>query len=182
MELSLFGDPVLRKKAKPVAAVTPELRELARAMLDTMYRAEGVGLAAEQVGRTESLCVIDVPPDAQGADAPLNAGVRMPMVMFNPVVRDPEGTQRGSEGCLSFPGVSATVTRARTVTVEWMGEDGKHYEARVHGLLARAVQHETDHLAGVCFVDRLSAAQTLLIKGKLAKIRKQRAAASAADA
>jgi peptide deformylase len=144
-------------------------------MLDAMYAADGVGLAAEQVGRTEALCVIDVPPDAQGRDAELNAGVKMPMVMFNPVVSEPEGTQRGSEGCLSFPGISAQVTRARSVTVDWMGEDGRHYSARVHGLLARAVQHETDHLAGVVFVDRVSSTQLLLLKGKLARLRRSAA-------
>lgn len=95
------------------------------------------------------------------------------MILFNPKVSNPEGSQRGSEGCLSFPGISAQVTRARSVTVEWMGEDGKHYSARVHGLLARAVQHETDHLAGRVFVDHLSSAQTLLLKGKLARLRKK---------
>lgn len=172
MEIVKYGDPVLAKKAKPVAAVTPELRAVAREMLDKMYEAEGVGLAAEQVGRTEALCVIDVPPDAQGSDAALNAGVRMPLVMFNPVVKDPEGSQRGSEGCLSFPGISAQVTRARTVSVDWMGEDGKHYSARVHGLLARAVQHEVDHLNGIVFVDRVSSAQALLLRNKLSRLRK----------
>ncbi len=175
MDITLYGNPVLRRKAEPVREVTPELRELAHRMLETMYAADGVGLAAEQVGRTESLCVIDVSPDAQGPDAERNAGVRMPMVMFNPVVSAPEGTQRGNEGCLSFPGISAQVTRARTVTVDWMGEDGKHYSARVHGLLARAVQHETDHLAGVVFVDRVPATQSLLLKGKLARLRRSAA-------
>ena len=90
----------------------------------------------------------------------------------------PEGSQRGSEGCLSFPGISAQVTRARSVTVDWMGEDGRHYSARVHGLLARAVQHETDHLAGVVFVERVSGTQLLLLKGKLAKLRRASAAAA----
>ena len=172
MDIVTYGNPILEKPAEPVREVTPELRDLARAMLDLMYAADGVGLAAEQVGRTEALCVIDVPPDAQGRDAELNAGVKMPMVIFNPVVSAPEGTQRGSEGCLSFPGVSAQVTRARSVTVDWMGEDGKHYSARVHGLLARAVQHETDHLAGVVFVKRVSSTQALLLKGKLARLRR----------
>ena len=176
MDIVTYGNSVLREQATPVRAVTPELRALARERPAAMYAADGVGLAAEQVGRTEALCVIDVPPDAQGRDAELNAGVKMPMVMFNPVVSAPEGTQRGSEGCLSFPGVSAQVTRARSVTVDWMGEDGKHYSARVHGLLARAVQHETDHLAGVVFVKRVSSTQALLLKGKLAKLRRASAA------
>ena len=174
--IRIFGDPVLRRKAHPVETITPELRRLAQDMLDAMYKAEGVGLAAEQIGRTESVCVIDVPPDAQGDDAPLNAGVAMPMILFNPKIVEREGTQRASEGCLSFPGISAHITRARTVTVEWMGLDGKHYSARVHGLLARAVQHETDHLEGTVFTDKLSPAQTLLLKGKLAKLKRSGAA------
>ena len=178
MDITVYGNPVLRKKAEPVAEVTPELRALARDMLSTMYAADGVGLAAEQVGRTESLCVIDVPPDAQGAWAEQNAGVPRPLVMFNPVVSEPEGAQRGSEGCLSFPGLSAQVSRALSCRVDWMGEDGKHYSARVWGLLARAVQHEVDHLNGVMFVDHLSATQMLLLKGKLARLRRTGAAQS----
>ena len=173
MDIVKYGDPALVRKAKPVAAVTPELRALAHEMVAKMYEAEGVGLAAEQVGRTEALCVIDVPADAQGGDAALNAGVKMPMIMFNPAISGAEGSQRGSEGCLSFPGISAQVTRARSVTVDWMGEDGKHYSARVHGLLARAVQHELDHLSGIVFVDRVSAAQGVLLRGKLARLKKE---------
>ena len=98
MDIVKYGSPVLRKPATPVREITPELRALAREMLDAMYEADGVGLAAEQVGRTESLCVIDVPPDAQGKDAPLNAGVKMPMILFNPVVSAPRGRSGGAKG------------------------------------------------------------------------------------
>ncbi len=174
MTIVTYGNPTLSKPATPVAEVTPELRALAQDMLRAMYDADGVGLAAEQVGRTEALCVIDVPVESQGAKfAPLNAGVPMPWILFNPVVSEPEGTQRGTEGCLSFPGVSAQVTRALSVRVDWLGEDGKHYSARVHGLLARAVQHEVDHLHGTVFVDRLSPTQRMLVAGKLRKLRRE---------
>ena len=173
MDIRKYGDPVLSKPAQPVSEVTPELRALAQEMLQTMYEADGVGLAAEQVGRTEALCVIDVPPEAQGAAyAPLNAGVKMPWILFNPVVSEPEGTQRGSEGCLSFPGVSAQVTRALSVRVDYLGVDNKHYSVRVHGLLARAAQHEIDHLNGTVFVDRLSPTQRMLVAGKLRKLKR----------
>ncbi len=173
MTIVTYGNPSLSKPAQPVAEVTPELRTLAQEMLRTMYEADGVGLAAEQVGRTEALCVIDVPPESQGAAyAPLNAGVKMPWILFNPVVSAPEGTQRGSEGCLSFPGIFAQVTRALSVRVDWLGEDNKHYSARVHGLLARAVQHEVDHLGGTVFVDRLSPTQRMLVAGKLRKLKR----------
>lgn len=180
MDIVTYGNPILGQKAVPVAEVTPELRQLARDMLQTMYAAEGVGLAAEQIGRTEALCVIDVPPDAQGAAyAPLNAGVKMPWILFNPVVSEPEGTQRGSEGCLSFPGVSAQVTRALSVRVDYLGEDNKHYSVRVHGLLARAAQHEIDHLNGTVFVERLSPTQRMLVAGKLRKLKRGQANADA---
>ena len=173
MTIVTYGNPSLSKPAQPVSEVTPELRALAQEMLRTMYEADGVGLAAEQVGRTEALCVIDVPPEAQGAAyAPLNAGVKMPWILFNPVVSEPEGTQRGSEGCLSFPGVSAQVTRALSVRVDYLGEDNKHYSVRVHGLLARAAQHELDHLIGTVFVDRLSPTQRMLVAGKLRKLKR----------
>lgn len=180
MTILHYGDPILSKPAQPVSEVTPELRALAQEMLRTMYEADGVGLAAEQVGRTEALCVIDVPPEAQGAAyAPLNAGVKMPWILFNPVVSEPEGTQRGSEGCLSFPGVSAQVTRALSVRVDYLGEDNKHYSVRVHGLLARAAQHEIDHLNGTVFVDRLSPTQRMLVAGKLRKLKRGQANADA---
>ena len=177
MEILRYGNKTLSTPATPVAEVTPELRALAQEMLQTMYEADGVGLAAEQVGRTEALCVIDVPPEAQGAAyAPLNAGVKMPWILFNPVVSEPEGTQRGSEGCLSFPGVSAQVTRALSVRVDYLGEDNKHYSVRVHGLLARAAQHEIDHLNGTVFVDRLSPTQRMLVAGKLRKLKRESSA------
>lgn len=180
MEILRYGNKTLSTPATPVAEVTPELRALAQEMLRTMYEADGVGLAAEQVGRTEALCVIDVPPEAQGAAyAPLNAGVKMPWILFNPVVSEPEGTQRGSEGCLSFPGVSAQVTRALSVRVDYLGEDNKHYSVRVHGLLARAAQHEIDHLNGTVFVDRLSPTQRMLVAGKLRKLKRGQANADA---
>ena len=176
MTILRYGNKTLSTPATPVAEVTPELRALAQEMLRTMYEADGVGLAAEQVGRTEALCVIDVPPEAQGAAyAPLNAGVKMPWILFNPVVSEPEGTQRGSEGCLSFPGVSAQVTRALSVRVDYLGEDNKHYSVRVHGLLARAAQHEIDHLNGTVFVDRLSPTQRMLVAGKLRKLKRESA-------
>lgn len=178
MDITTYGNPVLRRKADPVKEITPALRELAQEMLRTMYAADGVGLAAEQVGRTEALCVIDVPPDAQGARfAEMNAAVKQPMILFNPVVSDPEGTQRGNEGCLSFPEISGPVTRALSCTVSYTGEDGKSYAVRVHGLLARAVQHEVDHLNGVLFVDKFSSAQKMLAAGKLRRLQRRTAEA-----
>ena len=164
--VTTFGNPVLRKKAVEIKAVTQDIKDLAASMLETMY--------AEQVGRTEAICVVDVPPDCQGAEfVELNAPVKMPLVLLNPVVSDFEGTLRRKEGCLSFPDLYAEVTRARSCTVAYMGLDGRHYEARVHGMLARAVQHEVDHLNGVLLVDKMSPTQKALSAGKLRRIKKE---------
>ena len=168
-----FGREVLREKAKPVPEVTDEIRKLAADMLETMYAASGVGLAAEQVGRTESLCVIDVPPDAQGSDAPLNAGVKMPMVMFNPVIISKSGEQDGKEGCLSFPNMGGHVVRADQVTCQYTDVAGRMQIITAKGFLARAVQHETDHLNGVLYVDLMSAEDKLALADKLKKLAKK---------
>ena len=113
-----FGNAVLKQPAEPVAEVTPAIRKLVQDMLETMYDAEGVGLAAEQVGHRESICVIDVPRDAEyKTHIGRNDHVAMPLVLINPVVRDPQGSMRKSEGCLSFPGLYCDITRAETVTV-----------------------------------------------------------------
>ncbi|MGI5869429.1 MAG: peptide deformylase [Kiritimatiellia bacterium] len=171
--VTTFGNPVLRKKAVKIETVTQEIKDLAASMLETMHAHRGLGLAAEQVGRTEAICVVDVPPDCQGEEfVKLNAPVKMPLILLNPVVSMFEGTLRCKEGCLSFPGLFIDVTRARSCTVAYMGIDGRHYEARVHGMLARAVQHEVDHLNGVLLVDKMSPTQKTLNAGKLRRIRR----------
>ena len=172
MEIVTFGAPVLRAKTQPVETVTPEIKTLAARMLETLRIAEGLGLAAPQIGENIALCVVDVPEEFQGAEfVELNAPVKMPMVMMNPVVSETDGHLRRQEGCLSFPGLYMDVTRPRACTVDYMALDGKHYRARVYGLLARAVMHEVDHLNGVLFIDKFSAAQKLLAAGKLRRIK-----------
>ncbi len=175
-QILTFGDNLLRRKATPVAGVTDEVRQLAGDMLKAMYAADGVGLAAAQIGRPEALCVIDIPParDGQDAAARENAHVRMPMVMLNPTILERDGEQVGAEGCLSFPGLQVTVRRAESVTVQFMNLEGQTESARVSGLLARAVQHELDHLDGVLLVDRLSAVQKVAVAGQLRRIKRER--------
>lgn len=167
-----YGDRILREKAVPVAAVTPELRELALAMIDTMHEASGVGLAAEQVGRLERLFVIDVPPDCieDPQERLFNAPIPMPLVCFNPVIVAREGSQCDKEGCLSFPGLGGKVTRAREVTVSFVDLAGRTQTVTARGLLARAFQHEYDHLEGVLYVDHLSAVEKMGMTGKLKKL------------
>ena len=175
LEIVKYGSAVLREKAVPVPAVTPELVRLAENMLQTMYRAKGVGLAAQQVGRCESVCVIDVPGDCEENDEvkAFNARVKMPLVMFNPVVIAKEGSQDGKEGCLSFPNMGGKVVRANQVTCQFTDAAGRMQIITVRGFLARAVQHETDHLNGVLYVDLMSAVEKLALADKLKKLAKK---------
>ena len=168
-----YGSETLRKKSIAVPSVTRELAVLASDMLETMYAAKGVGLAAQQVGRTESLCVIDVPPDCEGDEERLfNSRVRMPLVMFNPQIVAVSGTQEDNEGCLSFPKIGCPVSRPYEVVASYTDVRGAPNTITVRGLLARAVLHETDHLNGILFIDRASGAEKSKIEAKLAKLAK----------
>ena len=169
-----FGDATLRRKAQPVAKVTDELRLLVKDMVETMHAARGVGLAAEQIGRLEDVCVIDVPAEAEKPECvAANAAVHMPLALVNPEIVAREGQQRHEEGCLSFPEISCPITRAATVTVSYLDLSGKRCTAVCHGLLARAVQHEVDHLAGVLLVDRMSPMQRLAMAGKIKRLQQE---------
>lgn len=170
-----YGSAVLRETAMPVPSVTPDLVRLAENMLATMYHAKGVGLAAQQVGRLESVCVIDVPSDCEESEdvKEFNARVKMPLVMFNPLVIAKEGAQEGKEGCLSFPNVGGKVVRANQVTCQYTDLSGRMQIITVKGFLARAVQHETDHLNGVLYVDHMSATDKLALADKLKKLAKK---------
>ena len=169
-----FGHEILRQKAVPVAEITDTVRQLVRDMLESMYAAKGVGLAAEQVGRTESVCVIDVPHDAEKeACREENAAVAMPLVLINPEITATEGKQRNEEGCLSFPEIGAPITRADKVTVSYTGLDGARQTLSARGLLSRAIQHEIDHLNGILLVDKMSAMQKMSVAGQLKRLQKE---------
>ena len=174
-EILTYGQPILRVKATPVERVTPELRQMAAAMLETMYGAAGIGLAAQQVGRAIALCVIDVPPelDAQEEGGPrLNPDVRMPLIMFNPqITKRSKAGIRIDEGCLSFPGIHVAVERAAEVTVAFTDVNGAPQTVETRGLLARAVQHEMDHLSGVLLVDRMSPIKKISLAGELRRLK-----------
>lgn len=168
-----FGHEVLRQKAVPVAEITPEIRQLVMDMLESMYAAKGVGLAAEQVGHTESVCVIDVPRDAEKeACREENAAVAMPLVLINPEILATEGKQRNEEGCLSFPDIGAPITRADKVTVTYTDLNGVRQTVSARGLLSRAIQHEVDHLNGVLLVDKMSPMQKMSVAGQLKRLQK----------
>ena len=173
LKISKYGSKVLREKARPVVMVTQELRKLADDMVETMHKAKGVGLAAEQVGRLERLCVIDIPAGCDNPeDEAFNAPVPMPLKLFNPSILAVEGSERDKEGCLSFPDVGGSITRAKQVTCAYTDENGAPQTITVRGFLARAVQHELDHLDGILYVDHMTAVERLAKAGKLKKLAK----------
>lgn len=175
MKLRVFryGEKVLREKATPVGVVDDRLRGIAAEMIELMHAAKGVGLAAEQVGLTEKMCVIDIPEGCEtDADAAFNAPIPMPLVLFNPEIVSREGSQRDKEGCLSFPNVGGTITRAAQVTCQYVDSDNRPQMITARGFLARALQHETDHLNGVLYVDHMSAVERLTVAAKLKKLAK----------
>src|SRR5258706_5132902 len=171
LEIIKYGHPVLREKGKRIDHVTNEVRQLAVNMIETMYAADGVGLAAQQVGRAIMLTVIDVSPSEQPWT--MTPQLAMPLVLLNPVISHPQGEQIGSEGCLSVPEVSAQIRRADKVIVHAHALDGKDVAFECTGILARAAQHELDHLNGVLFVDRMDAATRASFSGKLKKMQKE---------
>ena len=161
LEIVKYGQPVLRQKGAKIETITPEIKKLITDMFATMEANHGVGLAAQQVGVAKQLTVIDVREitdrpstlelDGQPADV---AGI-MPLVLINPVVTPAGEPATGGEGCLSFPEIFAEITRPETVDVKALDAKGKPIAFRCGGLLARAVQHETDHLNGLLFIDRM---------------------------
>lgn len=174
-EIVTFGDPVLRAKSTPVDAVTADLKRVADGMLETMYSSEGLGLAAQQVGRTSAMCVIDIPPELDLADdgqTRLNPDIPMPLVLFNPrILTRSQDLARRDEGCLSFPGIHTAVQRAAEVDVEFVDWKGELRTLHCRGLLARAIQHELDHLDGVLLVDRMSAVKKISLAGQLKRLK-----------
>ena len=169
-----YGEAVLRERAQPVAIVTDELRNLAEEMIDTMHKARGVGLAAQQVGRLEKMCVVDIPEGCEEPEDELfNAPVAMPLKLFNPEIVAQEGSQHDKEGCLSFPGIGGSITRAQQVTCQYLDEENRPQIIMARGFLARALQHEIDHLNGILYVDHMSAVERLTYASKLKKLAKE---------
>ena len=162
-----YPDPRLRKTAMPVVPVDDAVRQLADDMLETMYAAMGVGLAATQVDVHRRLIVLDVSEDRDH-----------PLVLINPELLKLEGRGPGEEGCLSLPGIYDKLSRATHIRVRALGRDGEPFEMEADGLLAVCIQHEMDHLEGKLFVDYLSELKRQLIRRRLEKDRKQRCSGS----
>lgn len=174
-----YGDPVLRAKGRRIEMVDERVRELAANMIETMHEAHGVGLAAQQVGEALQLTVVDI----SGAEdqestmsldgAEVDPKTSMPLVILNPELSLGAESVISLEGCLSFPEITGEIRRAATVTLRAMDLEGEPLEIEASGLLARALQHEVDHLNGVLFIDRMSAATKVALRSRLKRLQKE---------
>ena len=181
MRLSIrqYGDPALRAKGHKINRVDQRIRDLAADMLETMHSVSGVGLAAQQVGQALQLTVIDV---AEVEDRPSTLKINgeatgveeaMPLILVNPEITFGTEITTGIEGCLSFPEISAEIDRSESVVVRAETLDGASMTIEATGLLARALQHEVDHLNGILFIDRMSSALKVSLSSKLKRLQKE---------
>ncbi|MFH1075091.1 MAG: peptide deformylase [Candidatus Firestonebacteria bacterium] len=164
MKIVKYGDPVLRKKAERIVKIDERVSKLAEAMVSVLHAVKGIGLAANQVGIPEKLCVIDT-----------GRGERKGEVLYlvNPEIGVSEGNAKFEEGCLSFPEIYAEIERPSKVTVYYKDLKGKDKELTAEGILARVLQHEIDHLNGVLFVDHMSKIKYLLLSKRLKALEKE---------
>ncbi len=168
-----YGHPVLRQKGARIEAITPAITQLIADMLETMYAAAGIGLAAQQVGQALQLTVLDVrdvkdrPSTLELGGQPADVSEAMPLVLINPEVKPAGEPVSGPEGCLSFPEIYQDITRAESVEVTALNAKGARIQFKAGGLLARAIQHEADHLNGILFIDRMSSPAKQALKPQL---------------
>jgi len=174
-----YGNPMLRAKGKVIDHIDDRIRELAANMLETMEAANGVGLAAQQVGEALQLTVLDI---SRVEDRPstmtlngreVDPQTAMPLVLINPEIELADGTEMGTEGCLSFPEITGEIERAKSVIVRGQTLEGGKIEIEATGLLARALQHEADHLNGILFIDRMSSAAKASLSSRLKRLQKE---------
>lgn len=162
LDVVKYGHPALRRKGERIEAITPDIRKLIEDMMETMHAAQGVGLAAQQVGRALQLAVLDVreakdrPSTLEMDGNPADVAAFMPLTLINPELKPVGKEVPGGEGCLSFPELFAEISRPESVDVVALNEKGERLEFRCGGLLGRAIQHEADHLNGILFIDRMS--------------------------
>jgi peptide deformylase len=174
-----YGDPILRAKGKRIDEIDDRIRELAANMIETMHAAHGVGLAAQQIGEALQLTVLDISAvedrpstlklDGNEAD-PKSA---MPLVLINPEIELHGETEIGVEGCLSFPEITGDIERAQSVIVRAQSLEGDTIQIEAGGFLARALQHEGDHLNGILFIDRMRSAAKAALSSRLRRLQKE---------
>jgi len=174
-----YGDPILRAKGKQIVKIDDHIRGLAANMIETMHAATGIGLAAQQVGEALQLTVLDI---SQVEDRPstlklngkdVDPETAMPLVLINPEIELDGKTEIGTEGCLSFPEITGQIERAKLTTARAQTLEGDKIEIKASGLLARAIQHEVDHLNGILFIDRMNSAAKAALSSRLKRLQKQ---------
>jgi peptide deformylase len=174
-----YGDPILRAKGKPIENIDDRIRELAANMVETMHAANGVGLAAQQVGEALQLTVLDVslvedrPSTLKVNGKEVDPKGAIPLVLINPEIELLGATEVGVEGCLSFPEITADIERATSVIVRAQTLEGSTAEIEATGFLARAIQHEGDHLNGILFIDRMNSAAKAALSSRLKRLQKE---------
>ena len=179
LSISQYGDPILRVKGKRIEKIDAHIRELAANMIETMHAANGVGLAAQQVGEALQLTVLDV---SQVEDRPSTMKLNgedvdpktvMPVVLINPEIEIGAATETGTEGCLSFPEITGQIERAKSIIARAQTVEGDTIAIQASGLLARAIQHEVDHLNGILFIDRMNSAAKAALSSRLKRLQKE---------
>jgi peptide deformylase len=174
-----YGDPMLRAKGKGIDQIDDRIRELVANMLETMEAANGVGLAAQQVGEALQLTVLDIshvedrPSTMTLNGREVDPQTAMPLVLINPEIELADETEMGTEGCLSFPEITGEIERAKSVIARGQTLEGGKIEIEATGLLARALQHEADHLNGILFIDRMSSATKASLSSRLKRLQKE---------
>jgi peptide deformylase len=179
LEILQYGDPILRAKGERIERIDERIRELAANMIETMREAHGVGLAAQQVGQPLQLTVLDVsavedrPSTLKLSGKDVDPKGTMPIVLINPEIELRGETEIGVEGCLSFPEITGDIERAQSVLVRAQTLEGEIFQIEAGGLLARAIQHEHDHLHGILFIDRMSSAAKAALSSRLKRLQKE---------
>ena len=179
LSISQYGDPILRVKGKRIEKIDDHIRELAANMIETMHAANGVGLAAQQVGEALQFTVLDV---SQVEDRPstmklngedVDPKTAMPIILINPEIEIGGVTETGTEGCLSFPEITGQIERAKSIIARAQTVEGDTMTIQASGLLARAIQHEVDHLNGILFIDRMNSAAKAALSSRLKRLQKE---------
>ncbi|OLD71827.1 MAG: peptide deformylase [Verrucomicrobia bacterium] len=179
LQILEYGDPILRAKGKPIENIDDRIRELAANMIETMHAANGVGLAAQQIGETLQLTVLDVslvedrPSTLKLDGKDVDPKAAMPLVLINPEIELRGANEVGVEGCLSFPEITGDIDRAKSVIVRAQTLEGRTIEIEASGFLARAIQHEADHLNGILFIDRMNSAAKAALSSRLKRLQKE---------
>jgi peptide deformylase len=183
LEVVKYGHPILRQRGERVEAVTPDIQKLGADLLETMHAAHGIGLAAHQVGRPLQMMAVDVreatdrPSTLQLEGKPASVEAFMPLLLINPAVTPAAPPAAGPEGCLSFPEMFADIVRPESVDVTALDLHGQPLAFRCGGLLARAIQHELDHLKGILFIDRMTSEKRRELQPELDQLQAQTKAA-----